>query len=252
MIANEYNPDQPLDYSVSDYLLSRLKSRQSEVAWYLHFRELDWSEIIQSAERIADAIMKCAEDIGGQEAFVSLIDILEAEEPDKNGNAHEIFSLVAMEAIEESLAQHVIGALAFARKRIINLLSTSKEMVASARARDFLRRVSRTYLLGFDAECIVMCRSALEAQFDAEISNDDCITVLRRQLNVSDRDQPLFNLCEKINVAAKLGKITQQIKSLAHEVRDTANTVVHEKPAPPCDATKILKKTVAVITALGN
>ena len=252
MTTGEYNPDRPLDYSVADYLLSRLKSRQDEVAWYLHSKEVDWSEITRSAERIADAIMKCAEDIGGKGAFASLIDVLDAEEPDKKGNSNKLFYLVVMEALEEALAQRVIEAVGCARKRIIDLLSTSKEEGAIKRARDFLRRVSRTYLLGFDTECIVMCRSALEAQFDAEISNDDCIPVPSRPLNASDKGQPLFDLHNKIKVAAKLGRITPEIESFAHKVRKAANAVVHQKPAPPCDAITIVKYTVAVIMALGN
>ncbi len=254
MKTNEYDPDRPLDYSVADYLLSRLKSRQDEVAWYLdlNFKELDWSEITQSAKRIADAIMKYAEDVVGQETFAKLIDVLDVEEPDKKGNSDEVRYLVVMEALEETLSKRAIEAVAHARERIINLLQASKKVGISARARDFLHRVSRSYLFGFDPECIVMCRSALEAQFDAEISNDDCICVLKKPLNASDKGQPFFDLYDKIEVAGKLGRITPNIKSFAHKVRKAANVVVHQKPATPYEAITIVKYTVAVIMALGN
>lgn len=251
MKADEYNPDRPLDYSVIDYLLNRIEERRNEIAWYLDFKGIDWDQVICAADKIADAIMKCVEDIGADSTFAKLIEVLDDEEPKISDGVEKIRYVVLMEAIEEALARRVIEALVCAKERIIKLLQISKKVEGSVRVRDFLSRVSRTYLLGFDPECIVMCRGALEAQFDAEISNDDCICKLKRTVNAS-HEKPTFDLRKKIEVALTLGKITPDIGNSAHKVRKAGNKVVHRSPASDCDATTILKHTVAVIKALGN
>jgi len=252
LTTGDYNPDQPFDCSVADYLVDRLENRHHEVAWYLASKNIDWSQIIPAAEGIADVMIRCAEDIDAEEALGRLIEMLGPDDPENKGDPNGLFYLAIMEALEESLAQRVIRLLPRAQKRLLDLLGISKEIGASTRARDFLIRVSRSYLLSFDPECVVMCRSALEAQFDAEISNDDCIRVLKKSPKASDNSQPPFNLYDKITVARELGRITPEIGSFAHEVRKAANAVVHQKPVVRCDTTTIVKYTVAVMTRLGN
>lgn len=62
---------------------------------------------------------------------------------------------VAAEAVDELLPR--------AEQRLVQLVALIASRPLSQRAASYLDRATRLYLWGFDPECLIMCRSALEA-----------------------------------------------------------------------------------------
>jgi len=138
------------------------------------------------------------------------------------------------------------------RDRFWNLLELVKPLAPSDRSRAFLRRVARCYLFGFDAECIVMCRSALEREFEAVVSNCDCIDVLGMPAYRDSSGKPLFSLCARIHVAKNKNRITPTVLDLAHSVRKAGRDAVHKLPKVKRDAKELIADTIAVLDALAD
>jgi hypothetical protein len=66
-----------------------------------------------------------------------------------------------MVRVAEEAAEMIDGAF----ERLAQLLLLVRAMEASPHAASFLQRVSRCYVFGFDAECVTMCRAAIDAEF---------------------------------------------------------------------------------------
>jgi hypothetical protein len=114
----------------------------------------------------------------------------------------------------------------------------------SKNAAKFLQRVSRCYVYGFDTECVVMCRSVLDAEFESEISADDCISALGG--NFRNR----YNLDDRISAAGKLNRVSFEACEHAHDVRRTGNNAVHVRADAKVDPLSVIKKTLSVIREL--
>jgi hypothetical protein len=136
-----------------------------------------------------------------------------------------------------------------AAERFSDLCLMARRTRLSKHTAHFLRRVSRCYLYGFDAECGIMCRSALDAEFQAEIPSDDCLRILGpRPIR---EGEPLLDLNDRIETARKTGRLTADAASVAHEIRRATNRLVHRNPKPPEDVVGLISGTISVITALG-
>lgn len=131
--------------------------------------------------------------------------------------------------------------------RVFDLLFLLEPMEPSEPAAQFLRRVSRCYVFGFDVECAVMCRAVLDAEFADQVSDHACRLFYR----VSD-ERVDFNLMRKINVAFGQRRISGEAKDFAHEVRLLGNALVHERPDKEFSALETVKKTLRVIQELHN
>lgn len=119
----------------------------------------------------------------------------------------------------------------------------------SPRTRRFLFRVTQCYLYGFDVECLAMCRGALEAELEAEISTDDCITHLGSRGR--RREQPSYSLIDRIAVARALGRFTPEQEELAHRVRKEGNEAVHRMETPGgTDIPRTVGDTLELLRAL--
>jgi len=97
----------------------------------------------------------------------------------------------------------------------------------------------------------VMCRAVLDAEFQANISPDDCIQALGDDdRKVSQNGLPLYTLGERISVAEKIGRIDYATKEKAYKVVRCGNQIVHRTPDTQHDAYEIIVDTLAVIDAL--
>jgi hypothetical protein len=153
-----------------------------------------------------------------------------------------------MTTLDLWLADDVVSLARTAEKRFEALLSLARRTTISKATAAFLKRVSRCYLYGFDVECAIMCRSAMDAEFQSEISADDCIAKLGRR---PTRDgEPLLDLSDRIAVAGSTGRLDKELVDLAHKLRKETNSLVHRNPRPPADISAILEGTLRVISAL--
>lgn len=245
MDASEYNPDNPMDTTLSEYLQDRLESRKDDINWFLHRQGIDWSKVTDVADNIVeDIFIKGIEQFGCIDDIDQFIKVI--QEWPNNSTEIQLYE----ETIHQHLARTVIKALPIAVTRFRNLghcFSFSRQM--SERARNFLKRLARCYLFGFDNECIIMCRTILDVEFEAEISSDDCIG--KRETNKFNRNnQPLFDLYDRIFVAKELGRIDEITYKLADDVRKQGNNAVHKNPTPDIDSLMIIQNALTVIDKL--
>ena len=165
-----------------------------------------------------------------------------------------------LEGVVELLVEHVDVTLSWeamvmlhsGRERFVGLSLHLRPLDPSYRSRAFLKRVSRCYLFGFDAECVVMCRSVLESEFEAVIANNVCVGLLGMP-DYKERDgQPLFQLYERITVAERTGRIDKVTADLAHRVRYAGRDAVHRWPKAKRDALDVVADTIRVLDALAQ
>ena len=154
------------------------------------------------------------------------------------------------EALQYCLGRDAVEMVATAEQRIWRLLLLTQQFQPSKRAAAFLRRVSRCYVYGFDPECAVMCRSVLQAAFDAEISDEDCQQVLGRAKGIKRTNSSPFDLADRVAVARKKGRISDSSTTKAAAIRAAGNVVIHEHPRACDDPFALIADTMDVIAEL--
>jgi hypothetical protein len=171
---------------------------------------------------------------------------------DGNNSQHKSDpAVVALsEALQYCLGRDAVEMVTTAEQRIWRLLLLTQQFQPSKRAAAFLRRVSRCYVYGFDPECAVMCRSVLQAAFDAEISDDHCQQVLGRAKGIKRTNSSPFDLADRIAVARKLGRISESSALKAAAIRAAGNVVIHEHPRACDDPFMLIADTMDVIAEL--
>ena len=254
MCRPDYDPDHPLETRVSDYLSGRLESRKDEINWFLLHEKLDWDEVTSRARRFAEVLLSGVAVLGWFDDQDEL-DHLIQDQPEGDSEAAKIARLCEVEAVDQLLAEKAIAAMKNAETRFWEILRhVSVTRSTSPRGRAFLKRISLCYLFGFNAECIVMCRAVLDAEFQAHIPTDDCIQTLGANNRRTNRDgQPLYGLAERIVVAEKTRRIDYATKDRALSVVRRGNQVIHQDPGTQKrGALETVTDTLAVIDALSS
>jgi hypothetical protein len=122
--------------------------------------------------------------------------------------------------------------------RLYNLvLSTSP----SESTQQFLTRLCRCYIWGFDPECVMLCRSVIDTAFNKKVTYKMC-----KKYPVEDNKSP-FSLENRIEVALKEKFIDRDIAKKAHSIRLRGNTAVHKQPDGIRDVWGTICDTVAVL-----
>jgi hypothetical protein len=254
MCRPDYDPDHPLETRVGDYLTGRLESRKDEINWFLLREKLDWDEVTARARRLAEVLLSGVASLGWFDDQDELDRLLQ-DRPEGDSEAAKIERLCEIETIDQLLAERAIAATKNAETRFWELLRhVSMTRSTSPRGRAFLKRISLCYMFGFDAECIVMCRAVLDAEFQANIPTDDCIQTLGADNRRTNRHgQPLYDLAERILVAEKTRRTDYATKDKAQRVVRRGNHVVHRDPGTQQhEALETITDTLAVIDALSS
>jgi len=164
-------------------------------------------------------------------------------------NADNLRDVIKMlEVHRQTLEPHIgtdLASMAHAAEdRIYDLAEMALQERPSDKAAAFLKRVARCYLFGFDPECLLMCRSAMDAELLSEVSGDECISVLGQR--------PSFNLYDRIEVARQLHRLSFELAQEAHSIRLLGNKAVHGDPdvAKGVDVLEIIGSTLRIIRAL--
>lgn len=176
--------------------------------------------------RAADALVKGTQDLAGVDGIEQLQEL--ARMPDFS--SEKPFELLR-EHVCIAFAWEVMDMFGTARDRFLCLMVLLRNRVPSPKAKEFLQRVARCYLFGFDAECVVMCRAVLDREFS--------VTSSKR------------TLCEKIQAAVSKEMIKEADGNAAHEVRNRGNDAVHKNPDER-DALGAVEKTLQVLDALAK
>jgi len=138
------------------------------------------------------------------------------------------------EHLEVYLAENAIEKIEKATRRLMSLeweLYTIKNLHLIPAVTDFLQLVTRSYIWGFDTECTILCRSAMEQAIENRVGSG-------------------YRLVDLINVAKKKGVINNDIADIAHKIREKANKILHRDPNVTEDALGTIKETVRVISVV--
>jgi len=150
----------------------------------------------------------------------------------------------------EQLFLELLGqAVGMCEKGTRRLLDLSMMTIVAAPAKptaDFLRRVSRCYLWGFDPECIILCRSVLDTAFREAVSDERCESALGLPKGCE------FSLSNRIEVAYKKGLISRRARQAAHRVKHRGNKAVHDNPRATQDVHGTVVDTLTVLKAIAR
>lgn len=143
-------------------------------------------------------------------------------------------------AIDGRLGEEALRMQVAAEARFNHLLAFAQEQGVGFYTRETLYEISRCYLFGFDYQCIILCRAAIEAAFfDHNIGTGD--TLAQRIKWLKDQGGNLA----KIASAAKF--VSNAANDLLHADRRALNRTLAE------DRTrKILMSTVIVVKFLAE
>lgn len=248
---NFFNPDGPLSLDLDFFVSNHYRNENLQYQETL-LRDAGVPDPFQTRDRIetiARNVLAKAEDFASQELpdFLEAIESLRALDTTADAGKSMVKCLLASFALE--LANRVVALAGIAEERYLGLLMTLKSTELSPFGAQFMRRVSRCYLYGFDPECIVMCRALLDAEFQAEISNDECASTLGPRRSSAD-GSPAYALVDRIAVARKANRIDEELSNKAHFVRKEANRVIHRKPALDCEPLEVIQATLVIVNGL--
>jgi hypothetical protein len=80
-------------------------------------------------------------------------------------------SSIVKDSVGLMLARDALDQLTGAGERCLRLLALVQGRGVSPRASEFIKHATRLYVWGFDVECIIMCRSVLEAALVARLDD---------------------------------------------------------------------------------
>ena len=110
----------------------------------------------------------------------------------------------------------------------------------------FLCRIKRCFIWGFDSECIILCRGAIDTVFTEIISEQVCDKHKLKRANYG------HTLTNRINAAYLEGIIDDQIKNAAFKINIPATKAAHKNPDFTIDAFKMIEDTLLVIEHLAK
>lgn len=217
--------------------------------------DLDAREQLERIKAGAKVLVDGATDLASM-SFPGVLEVLsQLVEGGYSDTQGEIVAKAVSEEIEYLLGCEVVQIAKGTAERMWKLLLLAHRLDPGWESAAFLKRVSRCYLFGFDPECVVMCRSTLDAHFNAKIPDNVCA----RELEVEDsprRNGPsVFRLCDRIAVAKMTDRISPETAEKADQVRGAGNAVVHHWPEVPKafgDCLNVISTTVAVIRELSD
>jgi hypothetical protein len=128
--------------------------------------------------------------------------------------------------------------------RMIELAQLIVDANPPRRTLDYLRRISACFIWGFDPECIILCRSALDTAFREKVSDEICEEVFHA---TEERD---FGLKTRILAAHRKGMISDGLRDTAVRIKDRGDKAVHYDPDATREVLGTVRDTVKVLKAL--
>lgn len=206
-----------------------------------------WALVQQASETLIKGVGKLASLDAipqGQQQMRELLKLAAHTSSKPSDSINDTLELVN-EYVSISLGWEAIGLMNSGVERFWTLLSLTATVEPSWRAAAFLKRVSRCYLFGFDAECVVMCRSVLDAEFEAQVPREYCEDKYGCR-------RGKYTLDEIIRIAEDKDIVSSEIAVMAHEIRDLGNKAVHDWPKSKRNAAEVIRDTLQVLTTLNH
>jgi len=147
---------------------------------------------------------------------------------DQDSPARLVWEHLCIKVAEES-----IDSISHAAHRLFDLWRLVISASPCPASQQFLRRVSRCYVAGFDTECVILCRSVLDTTF-------------------RERKPEIFTLYKQIESVADDGDIPSDVREAAHRVRLCGKKAVHYEPNLQIDALDVIRDTLTVVEAIAG
>ena len=193
---------------------------------YLNLLDEYYAHREKEMQRQRECLQKAPPDfrahLAGEFGYRSLFD-LEQDSPAKLVWEH-LFIKLAWDSIDK------IEEGSFRLMDLWGLVTRANPCPASVQ---FLRRVSRCYVWGFDTECIILCRSVLDTAF--------------REVRPDER-----TLYDQIEAVARDGWIEPDVAKAAHRVRHRGKKAVHYEPDLPVNPLDVIRDTLTVLEAIAT
>jgi len=150
----------------------------------------------------------------------------------------------AEEHLEVHLAENIVEKLRNGADRLMSLemkLSVIEKLNLNKTAINFLQLVVRSYIWGFNTECIIFCRSAVETVMRNKVTYEMCEKSLRKRSGY-------YKLADRIAVAKKEGLISDEICKIARDITQRGNKVLHDDPNLTENVEQTIWDTVRIIS----
>jgi hypothetical protein len=195
-------------------------------------------ELMTGTESVAQSITDAVDE--AVHAIRAPVDPRVAFCVDRFRNLPEEYLEPALELFTARAFQVLLPDMVKLEARIEELISLAHEAAPSTRAAVALSSIVRCYLLGFDAETIAMCRTALD------VSVNDVV----ESLVSKDGSGVPISMRKKLELLEVSGKISSIQKKAALEVWGRGSEVLHNNPMDVEGAPGVVATTLGVITAL--
>ena len=163
--------------------------------------------------------------------------------------------------VKVHLARDMIADLCAATERAHQLLELAFEVRITPVAQAYLARVARCFTWGYEAECLILCRSVLEQVLEETVSDRDVFNAfhwrpetfppLRRE-ELRNHGAAAIKIGDRIDAAHALGRLSADDAAAARAVRDRGNKAVHDAPSARTNLLGTIRTLVRIITMLSH
>jgi hypothetical protein len=202
--------------------------------------------LARQLDALAPALIDSISSLAVSPDAAGIVQQVSPGKPASTGLSGLVWYNVVQERIALELASDAIARLHGAGQRLTSLVAFVREHPLRPAAASFVDRAVRLYLSGFGPECVVMCRSALDAVLCSVMDDDRVATVLGRR----PPGKQGFMLNDRIAAARRHGLMDATAVKWAHEIRIWGRDAVHLSPALAPNPTKALYRLIELLENL--
>jgi hypothetical protein len=174
----------------------------------------------------------------------TLTDLWDIDEIDEGLHEDSVLRAICDRVSIDLARETVEKRLTTAVKRLLQLVKLAASGSPSIATGIFLRHVSRCFIWGFDPECVILCRGAIDTAFRDAIPDDLCAN--RRQ-----RPPHGYGLQDRIEASCP-DVIEKETLQAALRVKCRGDKAVHYDPEACEGVLGTLRDTVDVISKLAR
>src|SRR4030042_24154 len=195
------------------------------------------SELIKRINDIANM------DIPSDERYKLIRDLAKECPPDPQDDESPL--KLVWEKFIIDISYDAIGKIEEGAARIFQLYKLVLRSIPSPSTQQFLGRLSRCYIWGFDPECVILCRCVIDTAFKDRVTYEIC----EKHFEKRRKRKYDFSLSDRIRAAQKEKIIDKEIAKKARRVKTRGDKAVHNQPGMTkdvwgtiCDTVEVLEK----------
>jgi hypothetical protein len=155
---------------------------------------------------------------------------------------HEYFADEVLEGIQIAVAWEYAAGTAEKARRCATLARLAIAGAPREAVLRFLARISRCYVLGFNAECVVMCRAALENGVKERFD--------RQRIPLPATPEGKSSMGTRLAAARRFGWLSDRAEADASSLWKRGSKVVHDDPDLVADPLPSIQATMQVLAEL--